>query len=453
MAGGKRFYSSANLSFNGMVFENPIFYVERLKHLIDSGVSVSERDVRRAGELLGTPFKRVEVFQSRYEEVFSRFIEKRCCEAGSGYSVCIYSWNRKRSFKSFPVSHYATGTIILFRDREPLEVLSTPLPKALDYSEESEPVSRDSTPIYVSKRVDGWQVNAYYDKLLERWIFSTRYVLHNMYFSAGRLKIDPYGEISNPIVSLADAIAFEEGLYERLERFRGWVFIFSLLGPEPVVTSPPYPIGADPKSYKLYLVAARDSEGNLHPGSRVSDKIDWRYYAEEVEIKRVSDLYDEIKNSLTLRSYVAWFEKGFETDPLLVEIPSKYYYDAMMVKHLYDAKSASVLCSESVCSELIALVENQVAKRSIESIKSLISDLSIELERVSDIDSFSITLAEKINSLKGSRVISSEEIAKELRSKNIKRLIKKILSLALEERSLLDRDIENIVKTLREVRS
>ncbi|MEM1650135.1 MAG: hypothetical protein QXX47_04605, partial [Sulfolobales archaeon] len=90
-----------------MPFENPIFYVEKVKNLIDSGRDVEESRLRKAGEYLGTPLKRVEVFQSRYNEVFTRFIEKRCSKAYDEYQVCIYSWNRRRAFKSFPVSNYA----------------------------------------------------------------------------------------------------------------------------------------------------------------------------------------------------------------------------------------------------------------------------------------------------------------------------------------------------------
>ena len=94
---------------------------------------VDEGSVRRTGEMLGTPVKRVDALKARYSDVFSRFIEKRCSEAGSQYVVCIYSWNRRKSFRVFPVSLYATGTIILFRGEEPLEVLSNPIPKAIDY--------------------------------------------------------------------------------------------------------------------------------------------------------------------------------------------------------------------------------------------------------------------------------------------------------------------------------
>jgi len=63
-----------------MVFENPIFVVEKIYYDVKRGLEVSEDVIRKAGILLGTPFKRIDVFLSRYEEVFTKFIEKRCCE-------------------------------------------------------------------------------------------------------------------------------------------------------------------------------------------------------------------------------------------------------------------------------------------------------------------------------------------------------------------------------------
>ncbi|MEM0457633.1 MAG: hypothetical protein QXD76_01110 [Sulfolobales archaeon] len=433
-----------------MPFENPIFYVEKVKNLIDSGRDVEESRLRKAGEYLGTPLKRVEVFQSRYNEVFTRFIEKRCSKAYDEYQVCIYSWNRRRAFKSFPVSNYATGTVIIFRGGEPLEVLSTPLPKALDYIEGSEPVEIDRIPLHVSKRIDGWQVNAYYDKILGRWIFSTRYVLHNMYFQAGRLKIDPYGEISNPIILVADSIAREYDLYNRLERFRGWVFIFSLLGPEPAITSPPYPIEADVRNYKLYLIAARDSEGVLQPASAVSSRIEWDLYAEEIERKSILDLYREVRNSLTLRSYIAWFENS-GLDPLLVEIPSRYYYDAMMVKHLHDAKSAVVLCSESevLCRSVMDLVSDDTPRTSINLIMDLVRIFEKKLSETKDLERVSKEIYRFILDLKSVKAVASEEILKELTSGNIRRLVKKILSIVFEERSLASEDTRVLIDEIK----
>ena len=83
--------------------------------------------------------------------------------------------------------------------------------------------------------------------MIERWVFATRYVLHNMYYVKGRLVEEPLDVIANPYVELADAKAREMGLYEAVDRYRGWTFTFVLEGPEPAITRPPYPIGADPR--------------------------------------------------------------------------------------------------------------------------------------------------------------------------------------------------------------
>ncbi|GAY25815.1 hypothetical protein ATG_10180 [Desulfurococcaceae archaeon AG1] len=427
----------------GSSLENPIFVVERIVWLIESGQSVEETEIRRAGELLGTPVKRVEALRARYSDVFSRFIEKRCSETGSEYRVCIYSWNRKRAFKAFPASLYATGTIIMFRGDEPLEVMCNPLPKALDYPVAAEHIPGSTIPYYVSERIDGWQVNAYYDKILGRWIFSTKYVLHNMYFSRGVLNIDRYGEISNPIVSLADEIASRENLYARLGGLEGWSFIFVLLGPEPAITSPPYPIAPDPKEYKLYLVAARRSDGVLVTGTEAGERIGWSLTPPERIAKTLEDLYSEIRGSIATRSLIAWL-KNDRGDPVILEIPSQYYYDAMMVKHLRDAKSASILCSEDLCEEISKLVPEDLGER-VKAIGRIYRDLVEALEHgLLDEKAFS-AIADTINEIRGERVITVREILDEALSRNYRRLARKILALALEDKSLASSEVMDII--------
>ena len=433
-----------------MIFVNPIYYVEKLHSLIERGEIVSEQDIRRAGEYLGTPFKRVEVFLERYREVFTRFIEKRCSEVPEGHRVCIYSWNRKRAFKSFPVSNYATGTIILFRDNEPIEVLSTPLPKALDYFEESEETPREAVPRFVSARVDGWQVNAYFDKLLGRWMFSTRYVLHNMYFSMGRLVVGSYGEILNPIVATADMIAEEKDLYKSLDRFRGWVFIFSLEGPEPAIISPPYPVAPDTEKYRLYLLAGRDPSGKLYTSEEVKELIKWDLVPRIIQPKKLSDLYNEIRDSLDTRSYIAWVYRDSE-DPLLIEISSRYYYEAAMTKYMYDAKSAAILCCEDQCENMKNRLTSDRVKQSIDEINALVRDLISYFEKRSseDPEKIALALSDLVRREIGREAISSREIATELKSRSFKRLTKKLLSILFENKSLLSEDLGRVISELR----
>jgi len=429
--------------------ENPIYYVERALWLLERG-SADENTIRRAGELMGMPTKRVDALRARYSEVFSRFVEKRCSDAGSQYRVCIYSWNRKRAFKAFPVSMYATGTVILFKGGEPLEVMSNPMPKALDYSEALERTSPEVVPAYVSARVDGWQVNAYYDTLLKRWIFSTRYVLHNMYFTRGTLNIDPYGEISNPIVSLADTIASNQGLYDRLEGYRGWTFIFSLLGPEPAITSPPYPIAPDPSEYSLYLIAARRSDGRLISGAEASKEIGWNLYPEPVTPKKLRELYEDIKVSLDTRSIIAWIPGSLpQGDPLLVEIPSQYYYDTMMVKHLNDAKSALILCSEDLCDRVKGLASRDVAQ-AIDLVGRVYRAFLEVLQRQGSA-AMAGELVKLVEVLGGRKGIDEGEVAGEIRSGNFRRLARKILALVLEGRSLASKELYEVLASVEDL--
>ena len=432
-----------------MKFINPIYFVEQVYRSIEKRETIDEESIRKAGELLGTPLKRVEVFVERYRDVFTRFIEKRCSDAGNEYRVCIYSWNRRRTFKSFPVSNYATGTIILFEGEDPVETLVTPLPKALDYFEESEIVDPDTVPVRVTARVDGWQVNAYFDKILGRWIFSTRYVLHNMYFSLGKLVVGRYGEILNPIISVADSIAQEKRLYDSLDRFRGWVFVFSLEGPEPAIISPPYPVAPDPTQYRLYLVAARDPSGKLYSGEEINKEISWNLIPRVIEPKKISELYREIKDSLNTRSYIAWINRGSE-DPMLVEISSRLYYEAMMLKHMYDAKSALILCSEGLCDKSKELVGVDLYKERIDLINSLYQEVIQILEKISSEDQ-SKRLVDSLKDLLGKKIIEHEEVMNELRSRNHKRLAKKILSLSLENKSIASQDISDFIESLRSI--
>lgn len=430
--------------------ENPILYVERIMWLLREG-GVDEGSVRRAGEMLGTPVKRVDALRARYSDVFSRFIEKRCSEAGSQYVVCIYSWNRRKSFRIFPASLYATGTIILFRGEEPVEVLSNPIPKAIDYQGALELVPQDIVPIYASKRVDGWQVNAYYDKILGRWIFSTRYVLHNMYFSRGVLNIDKYGEISNPIVSLADSIASRENLYGKLAGREGWTFVFNIVGPEPAITAPPYPIAPNPEEYRLYLVAARRSDGVLISGSEASKEIGWGYYPEPVLPASLNALYSYIRSSLNTRSIIAWVKSGaFEQDPMLVEIPSQYYYDAMMVKHLYDAKSALILCSEGLADHLKNLVPENIGAR-VEAIDRIYRALVRAFEVRGADDMLIRSIIDLVRSSGARGIASEDEIKSEISSGNVRRAAKKILATIFEERSLASDEISSIISRIDEI--
>ena len=432
---------------------NRVFLVEDFVYRVErEGYSPSEEEIRAIGEVLGQPTRKLNVVLDRYWYVFTRNIEKKCSSIGNK-SICIYTWRTNVPFKVYPLALHAFGTIILFEGDKPVSVLAYPFNKPLSYAKspgisESELVGR--VPREVTVRIDGWHLTLYYNPLIDRWVFATRYVLHNMYYVRGKLVEEPLDTIANPYVEIADVKAREIGLYSVVERFRGWTFTFVLEGPEPAITKPPYPIGADPSLFKLYLTMARDPEGKLYTWSEAQRLLGYEI-PRLIEPREVRELYREIRERLDVRSYIAYFDSGDPENPILVELESDYYADAMSVKYLNEAKSVVLLTVEGFTERLVEILrEDQVS--AVKDISSRVQEL-LEVVRkglsqrlVEDVSRIIVNVARE-HGVKG---LYYEEVFKSLKEGNIKRVVKKVLGLLLENKSILSAETLKLVNNFSE---
>ncbi|MEM4788505.1 MAG: hypothetical protein QXM55_03010 [Ignisphaera sp.] len=422
---------------------NRVYLVEKFVYKVThEKYEPSEEELRIIGEVLGQPTKKLSVVLDRYKHVFSRYVEKRCVNVDDN-SVCLYVWSQKTPFKVFPLSMHLTGTIILFKEGEPKEVLAYPIPKALSYAKSSDvPEDRYGSivPREVTKKVDGWQVTAYYNPLLNRWIFATRYVLHNMYFEKGRLITEPFDVIANPFVYVADKIAEEENLYNLLDNFRGYTFTFVLEGPEPSITKPPYPLGEDYHRYRLYLLMARDPSGKLYTWGETSKILSYRS-PEALEPKPLSELYKEITRKLDIRSYLAYIDTGDAENPTIIELESDVYPEAMNVKYMYSAKSTALLVVEGFGEELKRMVDQSIVN-AVEEVLAIVNKLRELLASVKEEAAVSASweILRTLSEFKEDIGVRVEEFSKALKEKNINRALKKMLGILLEDSSLRSRE-------------
>jgi len=132
-----------------------------------------------------------------------------------------------------------------------------------------------------------------------------------------------------------------------------------------------------------------------------------------------------------------------QEDPLLVEIPSHYYYDAMMVKHLNDAKSALILCSEGLCDRVKELASGD-AVGAVELIGRAYKAL-LEVLQKQSATSIAGELVELVRTLGGGRGIDEAEVIGEISSGNYRRLARKALALILEGKSLASKELRDII--------
>ena len=427
---------------------NNVFYVEKFIYRVShENYAPSEEEIRRVGETLGQPTKKLDAVLSRYKQVFGQYIVKRCSEIDSNTKVCIYTWNQKVPFKVFPASMHAFGTIILFKGEEPVELLAYPMPKALSYAK-SPGLPRekygDVVPREATVRIDGWQITAYFNPVLNKWMFATRYVLHNMYFEAGKLITEDFNNIANPYVYVAHRIAEEQGIYEKLSRFeKGWTFTLVLEGPEPAITRPPYPLGEDYQRYKLYLLFARDPQGKLYTWSE-SRSILGIETPQFIKPEPLDKLYEEVSTRLDVRSYMAYIDVGDPENPIIAELESQLYPDAMFVKYLYDAKSAAIIACEGFGEKLHEIVDPGI-KEPVKEINSAVGSLMKLLEEATDMVSASEAIVNTLDRYRPGHNFSKDEVIVALKSKNVKRVVKKALSILLEGRSLATRTTIDII--------
>jgi len=419
---------------------NSICIVESIKALVDSGEEVSEQLVRFASNLLGQPSKTVKAFLSRYLDVFSRLVLSECSSIG-GKKYCIYYWNPRMYASDFPVCLDATGTVLAFGEGSRLpELVAYPASRALDYYEERKEALPDASqnPVAeVSWRVDGYHVTFYYNPDLKRWIPATRTLLHNMKQEKKRVLVGPPDEILNPVAALADKLAEEGGLYEKLRGWEGRTVNFVLELKEPAVVGPNVDV-ASPEECRLYLLNYRSNDGRLSLVSEAFEELKWEPCVEHergpiANAEEVRELVKRALTSLTRRSAFLRFERGDPARPLVVEVKSKVYAEAMWVKYASDPKSFIVLVSEGFKDYALSLlVDYKPVKEAAASLarayERVESAISLAVERVGheklleELSKLQWVEQKTLGLLRG-------ELEKAKRTKNFKRL-SRVLAIA-----------------------
>ena len=357
---------------------NYLFEVIKIYEKWVKGVDLAEEEVYTGSNLLGAPTRKLEAFLSRYKSVVGGLIEERCCEVSNG-RVCIYTWNRRAYKRYFPAAIDAAGTIIHFTD-ESIKLVSYPLHRAFDVGVKGVELPREGLKL-VTPRIDGWQVNLYWDPLSSSWRFSTRFVLHNMYFEGRRLVVLDYDEVVNPVVLTADRIASSLGLYGKLDAYRGWTFTFMLEGKEPATLTRRLP---DPdlfKDYNLVMVAARTPTGELRDpleSSKIAEDLGVQSIASRI-VTAVSVEEAEItaRTSISTPSLFLWFIGDDKEHVPIYEVKSELYEDFLKASSGDDAKSLVILLTSGHKS----IIENLAEKLGREVIDDTMNTLK-ELERV-----------------------------------------------------------------------
>jgi len=358
---------------------NSICVVERFKALLESGYQPDPLEVRDISSLLGEPTKKLEVFSSRYLDVFTRLVQRNCFYQG-GAALCIYSWNPRARVKYFPVALDATGTILLFEGGVP-QVVAYPTHRAYDTVIGGEVIRRpeEVRVAEVTARVDGFQITFYYNSLMKRWVPATRYVLHNMRYVGGRLLTGSLEELVNPYVRVADFIAEKDGLYDKLRGYEGWTFTFILEAPEPAILRPNIELYRY-EDFKLYLLNARKPNGHLLTVRESSEIINIPHVPiEEVSISTSEDL-ERYVNTWSKDLYVrSRFIRYVDTDPFrpyTVEVWSKLYEDAVSVRFSSNPKSLLMLASYGFADEAVNLL---VDYRDLRAVGRYLCNLFFEL--------------------------------------------------------------------------
>ncbi len=392
---------------------------------------LSSDEIYEASRLLGTPTRRLDVFIERYSSVFSKLVEERCSETSRG-RACIYSWSRRAYKRYFPAALDAGGTILGFVDEavEP-QLLCYPLHRAfdLDVRGVSLPAGR---PGFVTPRLDGWQVNLYFDPVLSRWVFATRYVLHNMYFSRGRLYVEEYGEQVNPLVGTADAIARRIGLYARLEEYQGWCFSFMVVGREPASAMRRLPEPEEAEDYRLVLLAARRSDGVLIAPLEVGG-IAEKLGVENIPLMSVGEsggeeVVERARRGLEYPSLFLWYPgRGDDEHPEFYEAKSGYYEEWVSLVYRRDAKALAMLLT-SGDTRIVEAVEREVGGI-VGDVADALKELEEALEGLKGLDARSV---EKILRRAGLDARSAASTARALVDGKISRALRIVAARLLE---------------------
>lgn len=360
---------------------NYLFNVVSVFEKWASGEDISEKEVYEASRLLGTPTRKLEVFLQRYRDVFGRIIEERCSDAPRG-RVCIYTWSRWAFKRYFPAALDAGGTIVWYPEPGLTKLVSYPLHRAYDLDVHGVKLP-ESDPDAAVPRLDGWQVNLYFDEILSRWVFSTRYVLHNMRFEGKQLVVEDYGRVVNPLVETAEKIATRKGVYGGLEEMKGWTLTFMVMGEEPASVRRGLPDPDEYENYDLVLIAARKPNGELVPP--FSEELNGLSLPVKTLVDTVlrgdkDTLLTRASKSIEYPSMFLWYLDDVE-HPSFYEAKSQFYNDYMKAIHKLDAKSLVVLIT-SGNEEVVERLRQEIGT-AVDEAREALLELRTILEKVS----------------------------------------------------------------------
>jgi hypothetical protein len=426
---------------------NYVFKVVSIYEAWANGRDLTSDEIYEASSLLGSPTRKLEVFLSRFRDVFGQVVEERCCDVGGG-RVCIYSWSRRAFKRYFPVALDAGGTVVYYEGGV-AKLVSYPLHRAFDLGVRGVELPSES-PSIITPRVDGWQVNLYWDPVLDKWVFSTRYVLHNMVFVRGELKVEEYGLTINPIVSVAEALASKIGLYSRLNDFKGWTFTFMIEGSEPAtwVKGPPEVSRVD--EYKLILVAARKPSGEL------LNPIDSLKVAEMLGVEGIAmralelKALEEVRESVDHPSIFLWYlSRGDPEHPEVYEVRSEVYEDYVNAVRGSNAKSY-VLLLTSGSSRVVERLREAIGDNIVSETLQKLGELGEVLEEASRSNPDDLRRLLRAKGLKQDAISTA---MKALEEGKPMRAIRILLSSLLEGWSIEDTPliIANLVEDVRAV--
>ena len=426
---------------------NYVFKVVSIYEAWANGRDLTSDEIYEASSLLGSPTRKLEVFLSRFRDVFGQVVEERCCDVGGG-RVCIYSWSRRAFKRYFPVALDAGGTVVYYEGGV-AKLVSYPLHRAFDLGVRGVELPSES-PSIITPRVDGWQVNLYWDPVLNKWVFSTRYVLHNMVFVRGELKVEEYGLTINPIVSVAEALASKIGLYSRLNDFKGWTFTFMIEGSEPAtwVKGPPEVSRVD--EYKFILVAARKPSGEL------LNPIDSLKVAEMLGVEGIAmralelKALEEVRESVDHPSIFLWYlSRGDPEHPEIYEVRSEVYEDYVNAVRGSNAKSYMLLLA-SGSSRVVERLRGAIGDNIVSETLQKLGELGEVLEEASRSNPDDLRRLLRAKGLKQDAISTA---MKALEEGKPMRAVRILLSSLLEGWSIEDTPliIANLVEDVRAV--
>ena len=426
---------------------NYVFKVVSIYEAWANGRDLTSDEIYEASSLLGSPTRKLEVFLSRFRDVFGQVVEERCCDVGGG-RVCIYSWSRRAFKRYFPVALDAGGTVVYYEGGV-AKLVSYPLHRAFDLGVRGVELPSES-PSIITPRVDGWQVNLYWDPVLNKWVFSTRYVLHNMVFVRGELKVEEYGLTINPIVSVAEALASKIGLYSKLNDFKGWTFTFMIEGSEPAtwVKGPPEVSRVD--EYKFILVAARKPSGEL------LNPIDSLKVAEMLGVEGIAmralelKALEEVRESVDHPSIFLWYlSRGDPEHPEVYEVRSEVYEDYVNAVRGSNAKSYMLLLT-SGSSRVVERLRGAIGDNIVSETLQKLGELGEVLEEASRSNPDDLRRLLRAKGLKQDAISTA---MKALEEGKPMRAVRILLSSLLEGWSIEDTPliIANLVEDVRAV--